>query len=570
MKRAATVLILLALAASPPKKGTPPLTAQTMRSGGTLDPEQAKLRFDHADLAFELRPERYQLFGTATLTFTANEPLTALTLDLDRNLPVSAVSIDGAPLRPADWTNPLGRLVIRLPRARAAGEQVTARIAYGGTPHVAVNAPWDDGVVWSKTPDGRLWFATTAEGYGCDLFWPCIDHPTAEPALVTLHITVPAGMKAPANGVLTGVDTLPDGRTRWNWRARHPNTYAVALNIGPYEEISGTYRSRFGNTIPMSYWYLPGATNERRVQAEALFAEFAPTLDFFESIIGPYPWGDEKLGVVETPHKGMEHQTINAYGNGYAKAPEGFDWLFHHELSHEWFGNQMTAANWDDYWLHEGFGSYMQPLYGRWREGEARYATMLAGQRDKIANRVPIVSGRTMTEEQVYEPAGGGPGQDIYYKGSWLLHSLRWLIGDRAFFDSTRLLVYGRIDPRPGNFQPRYGSTADFQAAVNRVTGRDYRWFFDVYLRQAALPELVETRTADRLALKWKTPGDLPFPMPVEVQVGDRIEQVAMTGGTGSIAVPADAHIVLDPWSRLLRRSVAIEQARAWRARPQP
>ncbi|RRB82041.1 M1 family peptidase, partial [Escherichia coli] len=137
------------------------------------------------------------------------------------------------------------------------------------------------------------------------------------------------------------------------------------------------------------YWFLPGEEEKAR----ALFAEFAPTLDFFESEVGPYPFGDEKLGVVETPHKGMEHQTINAYGNDYAKAPEGFDWLFQHEFAHEYFGNQLTAANWDDYWLHEGYGTYMQPLYGRWREGEARYATMLADERGKIANLRPIISG---------------------------------------------------------------------------------------------------------------------------------------------------------------------------------
>ena len=553
------------LGASPPRKGTPPLTAQTMRSGGVLDPDEAKQRFDAADLAFELRPDRYQLFGVATLTFTATAPLDVLTLDLDRNLPVTSVSIDGVALRPGDWTNPQGRLVIRLPRARAAGERIVARIAYGGTPHVALNAPWDDGVVWARTKDGRLWFGTTAEGYGCDLFWPCIDHPLGEPASVTLHITVPPGLKAPANGVLTGVDTLPDGRSVWNWHARRPNTYAIALNIGPYEEISGTYRSRFGNTIPMSYWYLPG----ERAQAEQLFAEFAPTLDFFEATIGPYPWGDEKLGVVETPYKGMEHQTINAYGNGYAKAPEGFDWLFHHELAHEWFGNQMTAANWDDYWLHEGYASYMQPLYGRWREGEARYATMMASQRDRIANRVPVVRDRPLSEDDVYEAANGGPAQDIYYKGSWVLHTLRWLIGDRAFLDATRLLVYGRLDPRPGNFQPRYGTTRELQAAVRQVTGRDYDWFFDAYLRQAALPDLVETRVGDRLDLRWRLPGGLPFPMPVEVQVDDRVERMAMAGGGGSVVVPPGAHVVVDPWSRLLRRSVAIEQVQAWRARLQ-
>ena len=248
---------------------------------------------------------------------------------------MSAVLIDGASPRPDSWSDPDGRLVIRLPRALAAGQQVTARIVYGGTPHVAVRAPWDDGVVWARTPGGRTWFGTTAEGYGCDLFWPCLDHPTGEPGVVTLHITVPKGLKAPSNGVLLGVDTLLDGRTTWNWRVKHPNTYAIALTVGPFEEISGTYRSRFGNTIPMAYWYLPG----ERAQAEALFAEFAPTLDFFESTIGPYPFGDEKVGVVETPYKGMEHQTINAYGNGYAKAPEGFDWLFQHEFAHEWFGN---------------------------------------------------------------------------------------------------------------------------------------------------------------------------------------------------------------------------------------
>jgi aminopeptidase N len=128
---------------------------------------------------------------------------------------------------------------------------VSARITYGGTPHVAVKAPWDDGMVWSKTPDGRTWFATTAEGYGCDLFWPCLDFPTGEPGVVTLHITVPKGLKAPSNGKLLGVDTRADGRTTWNWRIKHPNTYAIALNVGPYEEISARYNSRFGNTIPL-------------------------------------------------------------------------------------------------------------------------------------------------------------------------------------------------------------------------------------------------------------------------------------------------------------------------------
>ena len=563
MRCVLALMALLTLAATDlPRKGEPPLTTRTMRSGGPIDVEQAKLRFDAADLAFEVLPVTEQLSGVATLTFTAKAPLTALVLDLDHNLPVTAVAIDGVPLAAGAWSDPEGKLRIALPRPVPAGRPVTARLTYGGTPHVAIRAPWDDGVVWSKTPDGRTWFATTAEGYGCDLFWPCLDFPTGEPGLVTLHITVPPGLKAPSNGVLLGVDRLGDGRSTWNWRVKHPNTYGIALNVGPYEQLSGSYRSRYGNTVPMFYWYLPG----EEAKAQALFAEFAPTLDFFEATIGPYPFGDEKVGVVETPYKGMEHQTINAYGNDYAKAPEGFDWLFQHEFGHEWFGNQLTAANWDDYWLHEGFDTHMQPLYGRWREGEARYAAMMAGQRDKIANKVPMVRDRELSGDDVYEDTNGGPGQDIYYKGSWILHTLRWLIGDQAFFDATRLLVYGRPDPRPGNFQPRYGSTREFQAAVHRVTGHDYDWFFDAYLRQAALPDLVETRAPGRLTLRWQISGGRPFAMPVEVQVGSRRVTLPMRGGTGSVAVPAGAHVVVDPWSRLLRRSVAIEETQAWRA----
>ena len=554
--------VLAAATPTLPKKGEPPITAQTARSGGAIDPDQAKLTFDAADLAIEVLPATQTLSGVATLTFTAKAPLTVLPIDLDRNLPVSAIAIDGAALPASAWRNPEGRLLITLPHVVAKGSQVVARITYTGQPHVAVRAPWDSGMVWAKTPAGSPWIATTTEGFGCDLFWPCLDFPTGEPGMVTLHITVPAGLKAPSNGVLTGVDTLADGRTTWNWRARHPNTYAVAINVGPYEVIEGQYKSRFGNSIPMFYWYLPG----EKAKAATLFAEFAPTLDFYESVVGPYPWGDEKVGVVETPHLGLENQTINAYGNAYAKAPEGFDWLFQHEFGHEWFANQLTAANWDDYWLHEGFEEYMQPLYGLWREGEARYAAMMDTQRNKIENKAAIVSGTMRTEEQVYETRLGGPGQDIYYKGAWVLHSLRWLIGDAAWRRSVRLLVYGRADPRPGNFAPRYGSTADYERDVRAVTGRDYRWFFDVYLRAAALPELVEARSARGLALRWRAPGGKPFPMPIEIAVDGRVMRVAMTGGRGFVPAPLRAHVVVDPMARVLRRSIAVEEYQAWQA----
>jgi aminopeptidase N len=255
----------------------------------------------------------------------------------------------------------------------------------------------------------------------------------------------------------------------------------------------------------------------------------------------------------------MEHQTVNAYGNDYKKDDTGFDWLFHHELAHEWFGNQMTAANWDDFWLHEGYGQYMQPLYGQWREGEARYAAMMAVQRQRIVNKQPLVSGKVRTSEQVYEVGQGGPGVDIYMKGAWVLHTLRYLIGDIAFFDATRRLVYGRPDPKPGNFTPRFASTQEFEALMSATAGRNLSWFFDVYLRQAALPELIQTRTDNRVTFAWKTPLGRPFPLPIDVTVDGQPRRLTMANGSETIEAGPIAHIVVDPMARILRRSEAIE-----------
>jgi aminopeptidase N len=147
-----------------------------------------------------------------------------------------------------------------------------------------------------------------------------------------------------------------------------------------------------------------------------------------------------------------------------------------------------------------------------------------------------------------------------------MLHTLRELIGDKAFFDVTRLAVYGRADPKPGNFTPRFGSTKEYEGLVRKVTGKDYAWFFDVYLRQAALPDLIQTRTADTLSLAWKVPGNGAFPLPVQVQVDGKTRTLPMTGGKARIAVPATAHVVIDPGALVLRREVAIEDVATWKA----
>ncbi|MDR3447034.1 MULTISPECIES: M1 family metallopeptidase [unclassified Dyella] len=542
-----------------PAPEQPPLTEQTQRSGGQLPVEQQRVNFDHAELHFSVDPAQQSLDAEARLTFTAREPADVLLLDLDPHFTISELSVDGKALSQGQWSNPEGRLRITLPKPLAKGGKAVVEIHYGGKPHVAKKAPWDGGFVWSHTDDGQPWIATAVEGEGCDLFWPCIDHPQGKPDLVDTYVTVPKSLAAPGNGVLVDIKEHGDTHT-YHWRAKHPTTYAISINIGPFEVLKGDYRSRYGNTIPMQMWYLRG----HETQAKQLFSEFPRMLDFFEQEIGPYPFGDEKMGVVETPHLGMEHQTINAYGNGYPRSEYGFDWLLQHEFSHEWFGNQVTNADWDDMWLHESFGTYMQPLYGQYLYGDMPYFSMLQNERSMVKNAFPIVAGRSQFEHEVYD-AEHGPANDIYYKGSLMLHTLRQMIGDRAFFETVRRLVYGRPDPKPGNFAPHYATTRDYIDIVNQVSGRDLHWFFDVYLYEAALPKLVTRQEGNTLHLHWQVPHDKPFPMPVEVQVGDKLVTVPMTGGDASIPAPTGTLVVIDPHSKVLRDMPHFAEYQQWK-----
>jgi aminopeptidase N len=537
----------------------PPLTAYSTGSGGARSEAQQALEFDKADLKLRIEPATRSIAGDVTLTFGTRALLNSIELDLDRNLPIDAIAVDGQPLPATSWRNPEGKLTIDLPHPLQPGKQLALRVQYHGKPHVAKKAPWDGGFVWSRTPDGQPWVASAVQGEGCDLFWPCIDHPTGKAKLVDEHITVPAPLVAAGNGIAMGMDEK-DGWRTWHWRTKNPSTYGISINVAPYQLLSGEYRSRYGNTIPLRMWYLP--QNEKG--AKELFAEFAPMLDFFESTIGPYPFGDEKMGVVETPHLGMEHQTINAYGNKYAKTAFGYDELLQHEFAHEWFGNQLTNANWDDMWLHEGLGSYMQPLYMQSLRGDLEYFAWLMRQRGLIENKAPMVSGKPRLEEDVYDTKRGGPGQDIYNKGALVMHTLRNLIGDEAFFRTVREEVYGTPDPRPGNFAPRYGTTPEFIAIAKRVSGRDLDWFFQAYLYQKDLPELQATRSGNTLQLAWKTEKNTPFPMPVEVKVGDSVVNVPMTDGRGSVALTEGTAYTLDPHSKVLRREQHIERYHQW------
>ena len=205
---------------------------------------------------------------------------------------------------------------------------------------------------------------------------------------MTLRITVPQPLIVASNGRLIEVLENEDGTQTFHWHTSFPiSNYNVALNIAPYETITGDYTSVAGDTIPVTYWVLP----ENKSKGDVLFLEILEHLNFYERTLGPYPFRAEKYGIAETPHLGMEHQSIIAYGNKYRGGPHGYDWLHHHELGHEWWGNLVTVPDWRHFWIHEGLCTYMQNLYAEEREGTMAYHHAMYANRQRVDNENPMV-----------------------------------------------------------------------------------------------------------------------------------------------------------------------------------
>ena len=517
-------------------------------TGGPLSPEQAAYDVTFYDLTLRVSPADSSIAGTLAAHVVVRAPLQHFVLDLDTAFTVDAVEeITTTSRRRLDVERRGGKLWIRLTGGRAAGPLGVA-VTYHGRPRIAPRPPWIGGFQWARTPSGAPWIATTCVNEGADIWWPVKDHPSDKPDSMSLHITVPNGLVVAANGRSRGERRNADSTTTFDWHISTPiSMYNVALNIAPYRTITREYTSVTGERFPVTYWVLP----ENYEKGQVLVPEMLEHLRFYEHLLGPYPFRADKYGVAETPHLGMEHQTIIAYGNQYRKNEAGFDELHQHELAHEWFANLITAKDWSDYWLHEGFGSYMQPLYVERLHGKDAYFRWVERQKRGSVNKRPIAEACCLTAGEVYfNPPDYLRGDgDIYGKGSVVLHTLRYLLGDSVFFTVLRRFLYPTPESErvTDGSQVRLVTTDDFIRTAERYAKRPLGWFFDVYVRQAQLPRLVIQRTDDQAIFTWEAPGGRPFPMPIDVEGDGRVTRVEFTGNSGVLRVPRHVILRVDP-----------------------
>lgn len=508
-------------------------------TGGPLMFEQAVFDVQSYDITVNADPKTKSLTGTTVMTARTVIPTNVIVLDLDTPYAITSLTEGG---KPARFERKEGKIWIWFPMTKQVGDEIKTSISYAGTPRVAPNPPWIGGFIWTKTKGGVDWISIALQNDGADLLFPCKDHPSDKPATAAMHITVPDPLIAAGPGKLESVKSNTNGTSTYNWRMTNPiSNYSLVFNAAPYKTIEDTYQSIAGDNLPIVFYVLP----EDYDKGPSLVAEQKKYLAYYEKYLGPYPFRTQKVGIVETPHLGMEHSTNIAYGNHFGFDKDGTDGLLLHEFGHEWWANLVTASDWRDFWLHEGFQSYMDTFYKEYLHGKPAYLAAMKNRVKRLKNVQPVAPREPKISYQVYydAPDYTKSDGDIYDKGALILHSLRYLIGDDAFFRALHHMAYPtkEMETYTDGRQERLVNTDDFLTIAEAESGMKLDWFFELYLRQPKLPKLIPSVAGKTLNLSWETPNNLPFPMPVDVMIDGKPQRVEMKGGKGSVTFTGTA-----------------------------
>lgn len=529
----------------------------TYESGGELIYEKSAYNVHYYELDLKVNPADSTVAGSVSVYFDVVHPTNEIALDLDPNLEIKSVVWENG-----EETQQLkvkreetGKTFFtKFPATLQPGEHIALTVHYGGKPLVAENPPWDGGFVWEQTPSGEPWVGVATQTIGAWVWWPNKDHPSDEPDSVAINITMPDDLVVASNGRSRGTTRLDDGWKTWHWFVSVPiNNYNVTLNAAPYKTIKDIYTSIAGDEMEITFWVLPEFLEE----GKKLFPQFAEHLRFLEEIGGPYPFRADKYGVAHAPYLGMEHQSLIAYGAGFENGNlfgnvAEFDDLHQHELAHEWWGNLVTAWDWRDFWIHEGFGTYMQALYAEHLGGKEAYRKAM----EMIINRI---SSETATaprgKRTTLEITHGSRGGDVYYKGAAFLHTLRYVIGDDAFFESLRRFAYPdpSMEEVTDGSQTRFVTTDDYLTIAEKVSGQNLDWLFEVYLRKAALPTLRVKRSGGTVQLNWDIPDEADFPMPIEISLDGEVMTIEPENGAISFEVSNETEVIADPDNWILK-----------------
>jgi aminopeptidase N len=426
-------------------------------------PHQNQRPYDvqHYKIALRCDPTEQTITGSTSITLRARETISSIELDFT-GLTVSHIRQQPDIGSDLEYYRNSGLLTINLPVPLNTDELTEITIDYLGAPEA--------GLYFRENDRGEIIIYSHNEPFDARYWFPCNDTP-ADKANTWMQITVPPEYSVLSNGTLHATTTDSVGWKTYNWMEAYPiTTYLISLAAGPYVIID--YPVFFSDSsMPLHYYVYPDNQN----MGLAALENTAGMVLYFSTYIGRYPFSLEKYAMCEVPFReagAMENQTATTMGDFLADNES----VIAHELAHQWFGDAISPESFADIWLNEGFASYFDALFFGHKYGPETFAVRMENFRSAI-------SADGSMDYPIYAPPPQYLfGRAVYYKGAWVLHMLRLLIGDSAFQQSIQMYYH--------NFRYGNASTTDLVEICQTVSGMDLGYFFEQWLMRPGLPQL--------------------------------------------------------------------------------
>jgi aminopeptidase N len=467
----------------------PEFTRQdTLRGSITKERKWWDLNYYHLDIA--VHPEDSTIKGKNIIFYSVHEPCQIMQIDLQPPLTIYKAVQGGESLEIVHDGNAHFILLLELQQPGTTNE---LEIFYGDKPHVAEFPPWFGGITWNIDHNGFPFIASSCQGIGASIWWPCKDHMYDEPDSMLISVNVPNNLTAVSNGRLKGVDENENGSHTFHWFVSNPiSNYVVNINIGDYAHFSDKYLGEKG-ILDLNYYVLKDSLEIAKVH----FKEVNRMLEAFEYWFGPYPFYEDGYKLVHVPYPGMEHQSCITYGNGFCNGfygidasgtgwGEKFDYIIIHESAHEWFANSITYKDIADMWIHESFANYSEYLFVEYYHGKQAGYEYARGVRQGIMNDKPIIGFYDVNNEGTF---------DMYPKGGNMLHTLRQIVNDD---EKWREILRGICH----NFHNRVVTTVEIEEYLTEHAKIDPS-FFDQYLRDVRVPVFEYYIKENLLFYRW-------------------------------------------------------------------
>ncbi len=403
----------------------------------------------YARCHWNLDPAVRYISGNVMSKFTAMVDLDQLVFDISDSLTIDSVSYHGSLIAFSQDGGNL--LTISLPATIPTGAFDSVAVTYHGVPP---NTGFGSFVTSQHNGTPIVW--TLSEPYGARDWWPCKQDLNDKIDSMDTYITTADAYRAAGNGVL--VDSASaNGQTTWHWRERYPiDPYLVATAVTNYQ-VDLRYAVIDGDSIPMVTYAYPENFYAATLNADDVLGQ----MTLYSQLFGLYPFANEKYGHAQFGWGGgMEHQTMTFVG--------AFQYeLAAHELGHQWFGDKVTCGSWQDIWLNEGFATYLTglcydylvPIYWQgWKQAKINDITSQPGG--------SVLCTDTLDQNRLWD------SRLTYNKGAMVIHMLRWVCGDSAFYQGLRNYL---DDPALA-----YGTalTNDLETHLEATSGLDLSQFF--------------------------------------------------------------------------------------------